>query len=105
MDTEALSLSQSYTSAEDDYRNILKICRSGTPVPPISLLKTKEILNSIRPSVTDLYSISGHHYVHGGNEALEHLHFLLNGVIQDLNNITVDELNMTWACIVYKGHS
>ena len=36
---------------------------------------------------------------------LKHLHFLLNALINDLNNTSVDELNTTWACILHKGHN
>ena len=104
LDQLKLSSSSHFQSAKDDYRNILKICSSGCPVPPISLQKTHEILKKLRPSVSDLYSITAYHYLHGGDSALEHLHLLLNGLIADINNLTVDELNTVWACILFKGH-
>ena len=105
VDTSDLSQSSSYISSLEDFKNIIKICSTGTPVPQISLQKTKSIVKSIRPSVADYYSITGFDYLHGGDAALEHLHFLLNGILQDLNNMQVDELNIAWVCILYKGHS
>ena len=105
VDTSDLSQSSSYISSLEDFKNIIKICSTGTPVPQISLQKTKSIVKSIRPSVADYYSITGYDYLHGGDAALEHLHFLLNGILQNLNNMQVDELNIAWACILYKGHS
>ena len=105
LDTSDLSQSSSYISSLEDLKNIMKICSTGTPVPQISLQKTKQIVKRIRPSVADYFSITGYHYLHGGDVALEHLHFLLNGILHDLNNMQVDELNIAWACILYKGHS
>ena len=73
-------------------------------VPEVNADEAYKILTSLRPSVTDFYSITALHYLNGGKSALEHFAFLLNSVIEDLNNLSVDELNMVWACILFKGH-
>ena len=93
-----------FNSANEDYENILKICKHGTKVPKISLEKTRKILASIRPGVNDYYSITGYHYQYAGESGLLHLNFLLNAIIDDLNNASVDELNTVWACFLHKGH-
>ena len=99
-----LESSHHFSSANEDYETILKICRHGTKVPNISLEKTRKILSSIRPAVNDCFSITGYHYRYAGESGLLHLHLLLNSLIDDLNNTSVDELNTVWACILHKGH-
>ena len=101
---ELLSSSSSYISASETYKCILKICKSGSKVPPVSTEKALSILKSLRPSVNDFYSITALHYLYGGKHAVDHFQFLLNTAIEDLNNMSVEELNMVWACILFKGH-
>ena len=43
LDTSDLSQSSSYISSLEDLKNIMKICSTGTPVPQISLQKTKAL--------------------------------------------------------------
>ena len=35
---------------------------------------------------------------------MEHFHFLLNIIIDEVNLSTLEELNTVWACILWKGH-
>ena len=44
VDEQTLSLSDSFISASETYKCILKICNSGSKVPHISLKKAEEIL-------------------------------------------------------------
>ena len=99
-----LDSSPSFQSARQEYENILKICQEGPKLPKITLAKTCEILSSIRPAVTDYSSISGYHYRYSGEAGLKHLQELLNAIIDDINNLSIDPLNKTWACILHKGH-
>ena len=99
-----LDSSSSYQAACQEYKNILRICQEGTKLPKMTLSKTREILFSIRPAVTDHNSMSGFHYRYAGEAGLQHLHELLNTLIDDLNNIAVDPLNTALACILHKGH-
>ena len=66
--------------------------------------QTKKILESIRPSVSDYASITAYHYLYSGPAGLLHLHELLNALIEDVNNMSIDELNIVSACILHKGH-
>ena len=104
LDPSSLSQSPYFTSAQEQYRNILKVCNSGSSVPQISLQKTRDILFALRPGVTDLYSITAYHYIYGGDSAISHLHSLLKSIIAELNNLVVEEVNTVWACILFKGH-
>ena len=105
LDEAALHSSPSYSSAKEDYENILKVLSRSQSIPAISLDKTRKILKSLKPSVNDYYSITGAHYLHSGEAGVEHLHYLLNLLISDLNNLDLDELSIVWACILYKGHN
>jgi len=104
IDREFLTRSELYQSAQDTYRYVLKICRSGQHIPKVSLQTAEAILKSLRPSVNDFYSITPAHFLNGGSNALVHFQFLINSAIDDINNMAIEELNMVWACILHKGH-
>ena len=104
VDTDALTGSLSYVSAQEDYQNILKIVTHNKKIPPISFDTTAKILTSLKQSVNDYFSITPAHYMFSGNEGIEHLNFLMNAAIADLNNISVEELSTVWACVLFKGH-
>ena len=59
---------------------------------------------SIRPAVSDYASITAQHYRHAGEAGVEHLQFLINALIEDVDNLSVDELNLASACILHKSH-
>ena len=100
----SLSSSPNFLSAELEYKNILRICQEKMTIPLISLDKTRKILQSIRPAVMDHSSITGYHYRHSGVQGLLHLQHLVNAFISDVSNMSLEELNTTWACILHKGH-
>ena len=52
----------------------------------------------------DLYSISALHYINAGEEGISHFQALLNAIVKDVNNATVEELNTALGLILYKGH-
>ena len=87
-----------------DYQNVLKIAREGSMIPPISPKHSTELLHSLKASVNDFYSITPSHFINAGFEGLEHFHFLLNIIIEEINLSSLEELNTIWACILYKGH-
>ena len=93
LDREALATSSSFQSASDTYDNILKICKAGPKVPPVSLDVAEEILKSIRPSVNDFFSITAAHYINSGSAGLAHFSYLINSIIEDMNNMTIVNTN------------
>ena len=93
-----------FSAANEEYNNILKICHQGPKIPQITLEQTKKILFSLRPAVSDYASITANHYRHAGEPGLAHLHSLVIGIIDDMNNLAVDELNIVSACILHKRH-
>ena len=54
--------------------------------------------------MNDYFSITARHYTNAGPDGYKHFHLLINGFIEDLNAITVSEINTVYACILFKGH-
>ena len=87
-----------------DFENVLKIAREGSRIPAISPKQSTELVLSLKANVNDFYSITALHFINAGFEGLEHFHFLLNIIIDEINLSSLEELNTIWACILYKGH-
>jgi hypothetical protein len=103
-DMSGISSTPEFQSTLADYENIIKICQSGDPIPPISLSESEDILLSVRANVNDLFSVTANHFINAGAEGLQHFHFLLSFVLSTVSLASIDELNSAWACILYKGH-
>ena len=99
-----LMSNSNFKAANQEYSDILRICKGNTPIPPITLKQTEDILHSIRPAVIDNVSISGLHYRYSGESGIIHLNQIINGFIGNVNNTSLDELNTARACILHKGH-
>ena len=89
---------------EEDYRNILSICKNKRDLPNISLNDSTRLLKKMKASVSDFYSITTLHYINAGRVGLEHFNLLLNCLIDDLNNSSIEELNNIYALLLHKGH-
>ena len=66
--------------------------------------KSTKILNKMKANVSDLFSITPAHYLNAGEAGIEHFNFLLNCIIEDVNNATIEELNACYALLLHKGH-
>ena len=104
LDTEQLANSQHHISLMEDYKNIRYLCSNKTDLPAISVERSSEIMGKLKPSVTDLYSITPRHFINAGSAGLVHYNLLLNTLIIDVNNCSIDELNSVYALLLYKGH-
>ena len=89
---------------DEDYRNILDICKSGKKIPNLTKEKSLKILMNMRKEVNDFYSITALHYLNAGTAGHDHFHFLLNTIIDNVNLGGLSELNTIFACVLYKGH-
>ena len=58
----------------------------------------------MKKSVTDYYSITPSHYLNAGDAGLDHFNHLLNCIIADVNNASVEELNACYALLLHKQH-
>ena len=88
----------------NDYKHILDICQNKIDLPPISLDSSTKILNRMKASVNDLYSITPEHFINAGKLGIEHFNCLLNYVIKDTKLATIEELNSCYALLLYKRH-
>ena len=103
-DMSSLYSSPFYQETLLDYENVLKIARDGAKIPAISPRDSTDLLYSLKSEVNDFFSITPSHFINAGFEGLEHFHFLLNTIIDEINLASLEELNTIWACILHKGH-
>ena len=101
---ESLEASTAYASFSEDYEHIIEICSNGDKIPNVTLAKSQELLMSMKPGVSDLYSLTARHYLNAGVAGVQHFHLLLSALISDINNTNIVEINAVFATILYKGH-
>ena len=73
---DLLAASPHHSSLMQDYENIKILCSNKCDLPPISMEKSSSILRSIKPGVSDIYSITANHYVHAGAAGFIHFNLL-----------------------------
>ena len=88
-----------------NHEHILKLCKDKRTIPSIDLTTSTELLRRMRKDVSDIFSITALHYLNAGNEGLSHFNLLLNAIIVNVNNATLEELNLVLGLILYKGHN
>ena len=88
-----------------NHEHILKLCKDKRTIPPIDINASSDLLNKMKKNVNDIFSITALHYLNAGGEGLAHFNFLLNAIISDVNNATLEELNLVLGLILYKGHN
>ena len=93
-----------YQSFLTDHKHIMEICMEGSRIPTLDFSQAHNLLKSIKPSVTDIFSISALHYINGGDPAVTHFQLLLNAVIGDVQNYALAEINTVHAIILHKAH-
>ena len=86
------------------YLNIIELCKSGEVIPPISEKDSFELLQKLKPNVNDIHSVTPNHYNYAGPAGWKHFHLLLNALLSDVNNTSINEINAVYACIIFKGH-
>ena len=104
-DMSEIHSSSSYQAFNADYEQIMAICSSGLKIPKISGKDATLLLQSLRPEVNDLHSITPNHYINAGVEGVVLFAFLLNTIIANINLSSLDRLNEVWAMILFKGHN
>lgn len=87
-----------------NYDQIIKISQGQQPIPPISREKSLKILKNIKKNVNDFFSITALHYINAGEEGIAHFTELLNAVIKEVDNASIEEMNIAHGNILYKGH-
>ena len=103
-DFESLKKSPELAGKLLDYETIIDICQTNHGLQAIDIDASTKLLHKIKKNVKDHYIITAQHYLNAGQEGLKHFNLLLNGVIGDLNNAGLEELNTAHGLIFYKGH-
>ena len=88
-----------------NYLHILKLTQDQLSIPPISRYKSAKLLQGLKRDVKDLFSITSMHFINADDEGIDHFHSLLNGLITDVNNAKIKELNIAHGLILFKGHN
>ena len=103
---KTVSSSQPTSMAQhlEDYQHILELCQNKVDLPRISLHASTKILKSMKANVNDFYSLTPAHFTNAGDIGIEHFNFLLNCIIEEVNNASIEELNSCYALLLYKGH-
>ena len=86
------------------YTHIISLHEYDLQLPNISLHDSTELLKEVKKNVSDLYGITSLHFLNAGDEGCLHFNLLLNGIINDLRNASLHELNTVYGLFLYKGH-
>ena len=54
--------------------------------------------------MNDVFGVTANHYNYAGPAGWKHFFLLLNCLISDINLTTIEEVNVVYACILFKGH-
>ena len=84
------SISLSFNRFCEDYRHTVEICKYGQKIPLQTEKTAEKLLRRITPEVSDFYSVTAAHYLHGGLVGVRHFLFLIN--------------NHAQAVVLHKGH-
>ena len=105
LDYKMLKASPYHSSLMEDYSTIKYLCRHKFDIPPASLKTTSQILLKMKATVIDFFSLTPLHFINAGSSGFIHFNLLLNALITDVNNSTIEELNTIFALLLYKGHN
>ena len=104
-DIESISTEPELSEKLFDHKVIMELCQNHSEgIPRIDIKKSTEILRRIKKNVKDHYSTTSLHYLYAGKEGLQHYNLLLNGIISNINNAGLVELNTAHGLIYFKGH-
>ena len=92
------------TDQFDDYDNIMQLTGDISNIPQVSRKVSDKLLKRLLKDVRDIYNITANHFINAGEEGFIHYNFLLNTIIQETENATIEELNTAHGLIIFKGH-
>ena len=100
-DENKLQKSPHYNLIKDEYKHILDLCRESEPITEAEALS---LLQRLKPSVSDYFSVTPSHYIYAGPLGVRHFCLLFNTFLHETSNLTIKEVNRAYACILFKGH-
>ena len=99
-----LAESNPFCEFQRDYENIMKLSYMSEPIKAITELEALKILNTMKPDVSDLFSITPNHYLNAGPAGCKHFFLLLSALISEISSTSIEEVNSTYAVVLFKGH-
>ena len=102
--TSSIMSSKPFLDFSVSYHHIIELCKTGAEIPQISESAAFALLQKMKPTVNDFYSVTPNHYKYAGPVGWRHFHLLINALISNVNNISISEVNTAYACILFKGH-
>ena len=57
----------------------------------------------MKSHVNDIFSVTPLHYINAGKAGIEHFHFLLNCIIDNVNNATIEESTISTCPLLSKA--
>ena len=103
-DLVKLYSSPKFCEFADDYRHIIEICSRKTPLKPVTEEEALSLLQRMKANVPDISSVTPNHFLLAGPAGWRLFTFLLNALIEDISHTSIQEINVTYACLIYKGH-
>ena len=100
----ALKECPKYDSWTSDFKHILEICKYKCDIPPITLHQSTAILNGMKPTVPDFWSITPFHFCNAGEHGQKHFNYLMNRIISEVSGSSAAELNVVLAHLFHKSH-
>ena len=76
----------------------------GDKIPDVSYDVAHSLLKRLKPTVKDFYNLTPLFFINAGVSGVRYFQFLLNHLISNVENATIDELNTAHGVILYKGH-
>ena len=88
----------------DTYQHIMKLSEIKKPIPIITIECAVDLLCRLKKNGKDFYSITALHYIYAGLEGILHFQAMINAIVHNVKNATLEELNVAHGVISYKGH-
>ena len=103
-DRQKLENSSHFQEALSDYSHIIELCKASEPLGQISETEAFNLLMRMKPNVPDYFSVTPNHYIYAGPSGWRFFHMLLNLLLQEVRHTSISEINLAYACILFKGH-
>ena len=82
------------SAAMTSYDHIMKLCSNEiNEIPLVDPETARLLLSKLKKNVCDLFSITTEHYINAGEQGVAHFAKILNCIISNVNNASINNLN------------
>ena len=104
VDQRELSDSEHFQEFSVDYQNIIELCKEGSAIPTLSEKQSFDLLQRMKPGVSDFHGLTINHFIFAGPPGWRHFNLLLNSLISNINITSIKEINVVHAIVLFKEH-